>query len=49
MNWRRMNVPAVSLCVVLSLLVIGCGQRGDLYFPKETNSGVKTVATELMV
>ncbi len=35
MNWRRMKVPAVSLCVVLSLLVIGCGQRGDLYFPKE--------------
>ena len=35
MNWRRMRVPVVSLYIVCLLLMAGCGQKGDLYFPKD--------------
>ncbi len=40
MNGQRMKALVVGSCVVLSLLLIGCGQKGDLYFPKDKTAVV---------
>ncbi len=40
MNRQHVKTLVVGGCVALSLLLVGCGQKGDLYFPKDKTAVV---------
>ncbi len=40
MNRQHMKALVIGGSVVLFLLLVGCGQKGDLYFPKDKTAVV---------
>jgi predicted small lipoprotein YifL len=41
-----MTRPRVALALLLAVLISGCGQRGDLYFPQQEREAVVTIPAE---